>query len=68
MHVAETIGKYKKDNSITILQNTRWEEIIRKVAAKGVNKGLSEEFIDELFKAIHEESINHQLKVMNTVD
>jgi chorismate mutase len=68
MHVAETIGKYKKDNNITILQNTRWEEIIRKVATKGVKKGLSEEFIDQLFKAIHEESINHQLKVMNTAD
>jgi len=65
MHVAETIGKVKKDNNITILQNQRWEEIIRKVAAKGMNKGLSKEFIDQLFKAIHQESINHQLKVMN---
>jgi chorismate mutase len=66
MHVAETIGKYKKDNNITILQNLRWEEIIRKVVAKGSSKGLSEEFIDQLFKAIHQESINHQMKVMNS--
>lgn len=66
MHVAETIGKYKKDNNITILQNQRWEEIIRKVATKGQSKGLSEEFIDQMFKAIHQESINHQLKVMNS--
>jgi len=65
MHVAETIGKYKKDNNITILQNQRWEEIIRKVAAKGQSKGLSEEFIEQMFKAIHQESINHQMRVMN---
>jgi len=65
MHVAESIGKVKKDNNITILQNQRWEEIIRKVATKGSKKGLSEEFIDQMFKAIHQESINHQLKVMN---
>jgi chorismate mutase len=65
MHVAETIGMYKKDNNITILQNQRWEEIIKKVAVKGQSKGLSEEFIEQMFKAIHQESINHQMKVMN---
>lgn len=65
MHVSETIGKYKKDNNITILQNSSWEEIIRKVAAKGQDKGLSAEFIDQMFKSIHLESINHQIKVMN---
>ena len=66
MNVAETIGKYKKDNNITILQNLRWEEIIRKVAEKGQSKGLSTEFIDHMFKAIHQESIKHQMEVMNT--
>jgi len=66
MNVAETIGKYKKDNNITILQNQRWEEIIKKVATKGQSKGLSAEFIDQMFKAIHQESINHQMRVMNS--
>ncbi len=65
MNVAQTIGKYKKDNNITILQNSRWEEIVKKVVAKGQDKGLSAEFIDQMFKAIHLESINHQVKVMN---
>jgi len=65
MQVSETIGKYKNDNNITILQNQRWEEIIRKVTSKGLDKGLSAEFIDQLFKAIHLESINHQMRVMN---
>ncbi len=65
MQVSETIGKYKKENNITILQNHRWEEIIRKVTAKGQDKGLSAEFVDQLFKAIHLESINRQMNVMN---
>ena len=65
MIVTEAIGKVKKENNITILQNLRWEEIIKKVATKGAKKGLSEEFIDQMFKAIHQESINHQIKVMN---
>lgn len=65
MQVAETIGKYKKENNITILQSTRWEEIINKVLARAKDKSLSTEFIDTIFKAIHQESINHQMRVMN---
>jgi len=65
MKIAETIGQYKKDNNITILQPTRWDEIIRKVVVQGQVKGLSNELIDTIFKAIHQESINHQMKIMN---
>jgi chorismate mutase len=65
MKVAETIGRYKKENNITILQSTRWDEIIRKVITRGRAKGLSAELIDTIFKAIHQESINHQMKIMN---
>ncbi len=65
MKVAETIGRYKKENNITILQTTRWDEIINKVIERGQAKGLSAELIDAIFKAIHQESINHQMKVMN---
>lgn len=65
MKIAETIGHYKKENNITILQSTRWDEIIKKVIVKGQAKGLSPELIDTIFKAIHQESINHQMKVMN---
>jgi chorismate mutase len=65
MKVAETIGQYKKENNITILQSSRWDEIIKKVIVKGEAKGLSSEIIDTIFKAIHQESINHQMKIMN---
>ncbi len=65
MKVAETIGRYKKANNITILQSIRWDEIIKKAIVKGQAKGLSAEMIDAIFKAIHQESINHQMKVMN---
>lgn len=65
MNIAESIGKVKKENSITILQSSRWEEIIKSAVAKGKSKGLSEEFINLLFKAVHQESINHQNRIMN---
>lgn len=65
MKIAETIGQYKKENNITILQPTRWDEIIRKVLIRGKTKGISNEAIDVIFKAIHQESINHQMRIMN---
>lgn len=65
MQVAETIGQYKKAHGITILQSNRWQEIVNKAMRKGSNKGLSPEFISIILKAIHQESIVHQMKVMN---
>jgi len=65
MRVAETIGQYKKENNITILQSVRWDEIVKRVMVKGKAKGLSTEMIDTIFKAIHQESINHQMIIMN---
>lgn len=65
MQVAETIGQYKKQHGITILQSNRWQEIVNKAMRKGSNKGLSSEFISIILKAIHQESIVHQMKIMN---
>lgn len=65
MNISETIGKYKKENNITIFQPGRWQEIIEKRLKDGKRKGLSIEFINKVFKAIHEESINRQNRVMN---
>ena len=66
MFVAKTIGKYKKENNITILQSSRWEEVMQKAVLQGELKGLSKEFINSLYKAVHQESINHQNRVMNS--
>ncbi len=65
MKVAENIGVYKRNNGITILQNERWNEIIEKANAVGSKIGLSEQFLERLLRAVHQESINHQNEVMN---
>jgi len=65
MQIAESIGRFKKTHNITILQSTRWQEIVNKAIRKSYNKGLSPEFISVILKAIHQESIDHQMKVMN---
>jgi len=65
MQVAEKIGQLKKEKNVAILQNKRWNEILGKMILEGNEKGLSEEFILKLFKAIHQESISHQEKIVN---
>lgn len=66
MKVAEQIGNYKRENNITILQTSRWNEIIDRACAKGDKLGLSKEFITKYLDAIHMESINHQKKIMDS--
>jgi len=66
MKISEQIGKYKKENNITILQITRWNEIIERASLKGDKFGLSREFITKYLDAVHMESINHQKKVLDS--
>ncbi len=66
MRIADKIGEYKKNNSITILQTNRWNEILERAFAKGEKLGLSREFITKYFDAVHMESIAHQNKIMNS--
>jgi len=65
MAVAKEIGRYKKENNITILQKNRWEEIISNAEKQAARFSLSKEFIDIVFNAIHIESINNQNSIMN---
>ncbi|HBD26996.1 bifunctional 3-deoxy-7-phosphoheptulonate synthase/chorismate mutase type II [Flavobacterium sp.] len=65
MKVADKIGLLKKEKNVAILQNQRWNEILGKMILEGEEKGLSNEFVMHLFKAIHQESISHQEKVIN---
>lgn len=65
MHIADEIGKFKKNNNITILQTARWNEILKRAMQKGHSLILSKEFLIKYFDAVHMESINHQNKIMN---
>jgi chorismate mutase len=66
MKVSEQIGALKKANNVAVLQNKRWNEILEKMILDGEEKGLSEEFILRLFKAVHQESISHQERIINS--
>lgn len=65
MKVSDQIGALKKEKNVAVLQSKRWNEILGNMILEGEQKGLSEEFVLRMFKAIHQESINHQEKIIN---
>lgn len=65
MDVVEKIGQVKKEGNVAILQRTRWQEVIQNMVNQGSEKDLAPEFVEKIFKAIHQESIEHQKKIVN---
>lgn len=66
MELSEEVGQLKRENNVTILQQEHWKRVI---AARIENRGefrLTQQFVRQLMDAIHQESIRHQTKVMNT--
>jgi chorismate mutase len=66
MSISREIGNYKKMNNITILQSNRWKNTLERFISKASHHQLSEDFIARLIKAIHDESIEQQNKVLNS--
>lgn len=65
MRISREIGQYKKEHGMTILQTSRYSEILDKRGAQGSLMGIDSECIKKIFEAIHEESVNQQMKVIN---
>lgn len=63
MKIAEEIGRLKQQNNVAILQSKRWKKVLEQMIHEGKEANLSEEFITKIFKAVHQESIEHQYNV-----
>lgn len=64
MKISEQIGNLKGENNIAIFQPERWKVINEYAKMKAAETGMSAEFIEKVFKTIHEESIEVQNSVM----
>jgi chorismate mutase len=61
MRVCREIGEYKKQNNMTVLQASRYNEILDKRGAQGSLLGMGPEFVAKVFESIHEESVRQQI-------
>lgn len=66
MKIVEKIGEFKRDNDVTILQVSRWDEIIHNRTAMASVLKLDKEFTIKFLELIHNESIRKQNEIMNT--
>lgn len=65
MRIVEQIGHVKKEKNVAVLQTKRWSEIIETMTNSAELANLSPEFVQRLFKEIHQESILHQERIVN---
>lgn len=65
MRVCREIGQYKKEHNLTVLQASRYSEILDKRGSQGSLIGLSPESVARIFEEIHQESVRQQLEIVN---
>ena len=65
MRVCREIGHYKKEHNMTVLQTSRYNEILYKRGAQGALCGMAPEFVAKVFESIHEESVRQQIEIIN---
>ena len=64
MRISKEIGTYKKEHNMPILQSGRYNDILEHRTKQGAAMNLSSDFVLEIMKAIHEESVKVQMEIM----
>jgi len=61
--IINKIGRYKKDKNVAIFQPKRWKEIIDTRTEWGEKKTLSSEYVEKMYRIIHDESLRVQTNI-----
>ena len=64
MRVSREIGQFKKEHDMTVLQATRYDEILGNRIEKAKAAGMDGDFMKVVMQAIHEESVRQQMTVL----
>ncbi len=65
MRVSREIGTYKREHGMPVLQTNRYEEILDRRAKDAATMEMDEKFVKSILEAIHEESVEQQIKIIN---
>ena len=65
MRVCREIGQYKKEHGMTIVQTSRYSEILDRRGAQASLCGINPGCVRLIFEAIHEESVAQQEEIIN---
>ena len=64
MSLVDQIGQVKKRGGIGIIQLERWNEVTSRTRKQAAEKDLDDSFIQEVYRAIHQQSIKRQEKII----
>lgn len=63
--ICREIGTFKKEHNMTVLQASRYNEIMEQFGKRAPEFGMSADFAGHVFELIHEESVRQQLKIVS---
>lgn len=63
MELISQIGEYKKDKNVPIFQAERWSEILKTRGNWAQENNISVDFIEKIYRLIHDESLKIQTKI-----
>lgn len=64
MRVSREIGQFKKEHDMTVLQASRYDEILGNRIDKAKAAGMDGDFMKIIMQAIHEESVRQQMAIL----
>jgi chorismate mutase len=68
MHLVDDIAELKKQSDVTILQVSRYQEMLENRLNQAEKKGINQAFIKTIFEQIHQNSIRRQESIMNAAN
>ena len=64
--ISRQIGLYKKENNVTALQISRWDELVNNRIKIAEKLKIDKTFVQTLFQLIHEDSVRMQTEIMTS--
>ena len=56
IEIVKKIGEFKKQNNLPIVDKNRFDKVLERVEKKAIQRGLSPNFVKELYEVIHKYS------------
>jgi chorismate mutase len=63
LDIVREIGKFKKENNISPLDEKRWYEVLQRVLETAKKHNLSQNFIKKIYEEIHDVSLTIERKI-----
>ena len=63
MAVARDIGHYKREHALSVLQAQRYDDMLRRRELQSEQMGLDAEFVKNILRIIHEQSVQIQMTI-----